>query len=72
MAAQRKTFAANSDEFIGYWTYEKLTVESWRARAEASTLLKTLSESFDAAQDERRGVEIAEDFPYMLRFSKHS
>jgi hypothetical protein len=33
---------------------------------------KTLSESFDGAQDERSGSEIIEDFPFMLRFSKHS
>jgi hypothetical protein len=35
-------------------------------------MLKNPSESFDEAQDERRGVEIIEDFPFMLRFSKHS
>jgi hypothetical protein len=33
---------------------------------------KTLSESFDSAQDERRGVDIIVDFPFMLRISKHS
>ena len=26
----------------------------------------------DIAQDERRGVEIVDDFPFMLRVSKHS
>jgi hypothetical protein len=31
-----------------------------------------LSESFDGAQDERRGIDIIDDFPFMLRFSKHS
>ena len=36
-------------------------------------LLKTPSESFDgAAQDERTGTDIGEDFPFMLRHSKHS
>jgi len=30
-----------------------------------------LSESFDVAQDERRS-EMIEQFPFMLRFSKHS
>jgi len=33
---------------------------------------KTLSESFDGAQDERTGFDIIEDFPFMLRLSKHS
>jgi len=34
---------------------------------------KTLSESFDDAQDERRSFDISENFfPFMLRFSKHS
>jgi hypothetical protein len=33
---------------------------------------KTLSESFDQAQDERRAFDITEDFPFMLRLSKHS
>ena len=33
---------------------------------------KTLSESFDGAQDERRGFDIIEAFPFMLRLSKHS
>jgi hypothetical protein len=33
---------------------------------------KTLSESFDEAQDERRDFDIIEDFPFMLRPSKHS
>ena len=33
---------------------------------------KTPSESFDGAQDERRNFEIIEDFPFMLRRSKHS
>jgi hypothetical protein len=37
-----------------------------------SRLLKNLSESFDGAQDERRGFDIVNDFPFMLRFSKHS
>jgi len=32
---------------------------------------KLLSESFDVAQDERRS-EMIEQFPFMLRFSKHS
>jgi hypothetical protein len=36
----------------------------------SSRLLKNLSESFDGAQDERRGFDIIEDFPFML--SKHS
>jgi hypothetical protein len=31
-----------------------------------------MSESFDGAQDERRGFDIIEDFPFMLRLSKHS
>src|SRR5262249_16014858 len=31
-----------------------------------------LSESFDGAQDERRSFDIIEDFPFMLRVSKHS
>ena len=31
-----------------------------------------LSESFDGAQDERRSFDIIEDFPFMLRLSKHS
>jgi hypothetical protein len=35
-------------------------------------LLKNLSESFDGAQDERRGMISIDDFPFMLRFSKHS
>ncbi len=30
------------------------------------------SESFDVAQDERREIDIVDDFPSMLRFSKHS
>jgi len=38
----------------------------------SSRLLKTLSESFDMAQDERRGFEIIDDFPFMLKLSKHS
>jgi hypothetical protein len=29
-------------------------------------------ESFDVAQDERRRFEIVDDFPFMLRVSKHS
>ena len=33
---------------------------------------ETLSESFDRAQDERTNSNIVEDFPFMLRFSKHS
>ena len=44
----------------------------WRFRERfSSRLLKTLSESFDIAQDERRGFEIVDDFPFMLRLSKH-
>jgi hypothetical protein len=36
-------------------------------------MLKTLSESFDAAaQDNRRGFNIIDVFPFMLRHSKHS
>jgi len=35
-------------------------------------MLKTLSESFDKAQDERTPFDIIEDFPFMLRLSKHS
>jgi hypothetical protein len=35
-------------------------------------MLKTLSESFDEAQDERTAYDIIEDVPFMLRFSKHS
>jgi hypothetical protein len=31
-----------------------------------------MSESFDGAQDERMGFDIIEDFPFMLRLSKHS
>ena len=40
-----------------------------RPRLDAVSLL---SESFDGAQDERRGVNIIVDFPFMLRISKHS
>jgi hypothetical protein len=35
-------------------------------------LLKNPSESFEGAQDERRGFDIVDDYPFMLRFSKHS
>jgi len=43
-------------------------------------MLKTISESFDPsawlrvdyAQDERRAFDIIENFPFMLRLSKHS
>jgi hypothetical protein len=35
-------------------------------------VLKNSVESFDGAQDERRNFEIIEDFPFMLRRSKHS
>jgi hypothetical protein len=35
--------------------------------ARSSRLLKNLSESFDGAQDERRGFDIVDDFPFMLR-----
>jgi len=35
-------------------------------------LLKNSSESFDAAQDERENFDIIDDFPFMLRLSKHS
>jgi hypothetical protein len=35
-------------------------------------LLKHLSESFDGAQDERRGFDIVDVVPFMLRHSKHS
>jgi hypothetical protein len=38
----------------------------------SARLLKNLSESFDGAQDERRRFDIVDDFPFMLRFSKHS
>jgi hypothetical protein len=31
-----------------------------------------VSESFDGTQDERRGFDVIEDFPFMLRPSKHS
>ena len=31
-----------------------------------------MSESFDGAQDERRGFDIIEYFPIILRLSKHS
>ena len=31
-----------------------------------------MSESFDGAQDERMGFDVIEDFPFMLRLSKHS
>jgi hypothetical protein len=34
-------------------------------------VLKNSVESFDSAQDERWGFDIIEDFPFMLRFSKH-
>jgi len=34
--------------------------------------MKNHSESFDMAQDERREFEIVDDFPIMLRHSKHS
>jgi hypothetical protein len=37
-----------------------------------SELLRTLSESFDVAQDDRRGFVIDDYFPFMLRASKHS
>jgi hypothetical protein len=33
---------------------------------------KSLSESFDGAQDERRRIDIIDDFPSLLRYSKHS
>jgi hypothetical protein len=33
---------------------------------------KTLSESFDAAQDERRRIDFIGDLPFLLRHSKHS
>jgi hypothetical protein len=33
---------------------------------------KTPPESFDDARDERRGIDTGDDFPFMLRFSKHS
>jgi len=40
---------------------------------EASRLLKTISESFDTAQDERLGIGFhLTVFPFMLRCSKHS
>ncbi|HSE85905.1 MAG TPA: hypothetical protein VLJ79_06785 [Candidatus Binatia bacterium] len=39
---------------------------------QSSRLLKNLPESFDSAQDERTGFDIVDDFPFMLRFSKHS
>jgi hypothetical protein len=45
----------------------KLRVEKFTSR-----LLKNLSESFDGAQDERRGFDENETFPFMLRLSKHS
>jgi hypothetical protein len=35
-------------------------------------MFSVLPESFDGAQDERRGFDIIEDFPFMLRLSKHS
>jgi len=35
-------------------------------------LLKNSWESFDAAQDERENFDIIDDFPFMLRLSKHS
>jgi hypothetical protein len=35
-------------------------------------LLKTLSESFDSAQDERLSLISLRIFPFMLRLSKHS
>jgi hypothetical protein len=35
-------------------------------------MLKALSESFDKVQDERTPLDIIEDFPFMLRLSKHS
>ena len=35
-------------------------------------LLKTLSESFDCAQDERLSLISLRIFPFMLRLSKHS
>jgi hypothetical protein len=41
-------------------------------RSNLNRLLKTLSESFDGAQDERRDFDIIDDFPFMLRPSKHS
>ena len=40
--------------------------------APGGVLENTLSDSFDISQDERRGVEIVDDFPFMLRVSKHS
>jgi hypothetical protein len=33
---------------------------------------KPFLESFDGAQDERRGLHDVDDFPFMLRLSKHS
>jgi len=42
------------------------------AYAGTSGLLKNLSSaSFDVTQDEWRGFEIVDDFPFMLRVSKH-
>jgi len=37
-----------------------------------SRMLKSLSESFDGPQDERRGFDIIEDLPFMLRLAKYS
>ena len=34
--------------------------------------MKALSESFDRAQDERRGIDNTDDAPFTLRLSKHS
>jgi hypothetical protein len=34
--------------------------------------MKIISESFDIAQDERRGIDFTNDVPFMLRHSKHS
>jgi hypothetical protein len=42
------------------------------ARDRRQAAEKLLSESFDGAQDERRGFYIIENFPFMLSLSKHS
>jgi len=47
-------------------------LEQKRRRDCFDRMLKTISESFDEAQDERRAFDIIEDFPFMLRLSKHS
>jgi hypothetical protein len=43
-----------------------------RVYSESLQQVKTRSESFDCAQDERTEFDTIDDFPFMLSFSKHS